>query len=77
MFDPWIVGRGAISDGRYVVHTEPPRFFVEIIEQGGGAWKTGALLWIDDPGSEDARRWTIDAANAYFAVRDRQDKPTP
>lgn len=64
--DEWIIGRSPMRLRTYVVHTEPPRFILEIIDLGQRAWSAGALAWIDDPGSQNAARWTKRAADVYF-----------
>jgi hypothetical protein len=63
--DEWIIGKSPLRLRTYVVHTEAPRFILEIIELGKREWNAGALSWIDDPGTENAARWTKRAVDVF------------
>ncbi len=69
MFDSWIVGSSQNSGRGYVVHTTTPRFIIEIVDLMDGAWKAGALEWLDDPGQKDWARWSQEAAEVYLRSR--------
>jgi len=65
-FDSWIVGDSPDSGRTYVVHAVAPRFILEVVELQNDEWKVGALVWLDDPGPEEAAHWSSEAGDVFF-----------
>jgi len=64
--DEWIVGNSPLSGRTYMIHSQHPRFILEVIDLGNREWNAGSLVWIDDPGAREAGRWTMQAIDVYF-----------
>ena len=69
--DEWLIAEGMTSGRRYIVHTERPRFILEICDCEDGGYQCGETIMIDVCRDTARLAYLARRAGEIFAQYDR------